>query len=93
MYVPIIKEFAPTLSRAIDGHFGLAISGIIPVIARVFGTNSNDISAINTAIINDKDAQEKLSQIEREHGDWIESIMDSVNKLSTVKINVEMTWK
>lgn len=91
--LPLIQKFAPTIGAAIGGPMGLATGYVIPILANAFGSKPNDFKDLVKNILNDSHAQEKLESIEHEHGDWVCTLMDSVNNLSSMKINIELTWQ
>jgi len=91
--LPIISKFAPTIGNAIGGPFGVAAGYIIPVLADAFGVHLSQISGLPRKILSDTAAQEKLEQIETEHGAWVDGLMDSVNNLAKAEINVKLEWQ
>lgn len=91
--LPIIASYAPTISRAIGGPFGVAISYIIPVLANAFGIEPDNIESLGTAISTDEAAPDKLRKIEKDHAECLIELMHGLTELSSLKINIEINWK
>jgi hypothetical protein len=90
--LPIIEKFSPTIGAAIGGPVGAATGYIIPLLASAFSVHPSDIPGLVAKIVADPDAQKKLSEIEDEHGDWIDTLQDSVSNLISAEINVKLGW-
>jgi hypothetical protein len=89
---PIIEKFAPGIAGAIGGPIGFAAGYIIPVLARAFGSPSTDLKQLVANILNDPHAADKLGEIEHEHSDWLCSITDSVDRLTSAEVNIKLSW-
>lgn len=90
--LPLISKYSPTISAAIGGPYGFAIGYLIPILAKTFNCDPQNIAGLVKNIINDPDAQSKLESIEHDHCDWLCSIMDNVDRLSNAEINIKLSW-
>lgn len=62
----VISKFAPLLGTAVSA--GNPVAGVlVSLVGGLFGANKNDASDIISKIMNDKDAETKLKQIEYDH--------------------------
>lgn len=90
--IPTLEKFSPTIAAAIGGPPGLAISFVIPMLAKAFGADSHNLNDIVKAIVKDVDAPIKLEALEHQNHDWLCAIMDSVNNLVAAEINIRLDW-
>ena len=91
--LPIITSVAPTIGAAIGGPVGAATGYVIPILASAFGVHSTDVKGLVDKIANNGEAQNILASLEREHGDWVNSMMDTVANLSKAEINIKLEWQ
>jgi len=91
--LPLISKFAPSIGEAIGGPVGLAAGYVLPILATSFNAKPADIKQLVTNILNDSNAKDKLETLEHEHGDWICTLTDSVNNLSSAEINLKFEWQ
>lgn len=92
--LPVLEKFAPSIGAAIGGPFALAAGYAVPLLASAFDTHPSNIKQIVEKIIQDPDAAKmKLENMENEYGDWITSLMRSVNNLLKAEVNVRLEWK
>lgn len=89
---PIIQKFAPAIAGAIGGPTGFALGYLVPILANAFGAHPNNMKEIIANIINDPLAANKLGEIEREHGDWLCTVTDNIDRLITAEINIKLEW-
>lgn len=91
--LPIIKNFAPSIGAAIGGPVGLTAGTALHILANTFeSTPSNPLQLVEK-IVKDPDSQKKLEKVEQEHGEWLSSLMDSVDTLSKAEFNIKLEWK
>lgn len=90
--LPIIEKFAPSVGAAIGGPLGFASGYIIPILASAFDAKPTDIKQLVSNIITDPRMQSKLESIEQDHGDWLSSLTDNLDRLVTAEFNVKLAW-
>lgn len=90
--LPLIEQYAPTVGAAIGGPFGLAAGYAIPVLAHAFSAKPTDVKSLVATMLSDPQAQNKLQDVESEHGDWINSLMENNNNLTKAEIHINLEW-
>lgn len=90
--LPLISQYAPTLGAAIGGPFGAAAGYALPVLASAFNHNPTDVRGLVQKIMDDKDAQGKLKNLECEHGECLSLIQNSFGNLSKAGIHINLEW-
>jgi len=91
--LPIISKFAPSIGTALGGPIGFATGYILPILAKAFNANPQNLSELVNNIISDPDSQTKLESIEHEHGDWLCTTLDSIGNLAEAEISVKLKWQ
>lgn len=91
--LPIIQKFAPSIGEIIGGPIGLSVGYIIPILASAFNVHPANLKQLVSTIVQDPDAESKLQHIEKEHGDWLCTILNSVSALSKAEVNVKLEWQ
>ena len=90
--LPTLEKFSPSIAAAIGGPVGFAMSFIIPLLAKSFGTETHDVSSLVKAILKDPESPVKLQSLEHQHHDWICGMLDSINNLQSAEISIKLEW-
>jgi hypothetical protein len=90
--LPLITKFAPSIAGAIGGPVGIAAGYVVPILANAFGTHPTNIAGLVQQIVSDPNTQGKLEALEVDHGDWIESLLDTTERLTSAEINIKLGW-
>ena len=90
--LPILEKFAPSIATAIGGMPGFALSFVIPLLAKSFGTDTHNLSDLASKILKDQDAPLKLQALEHQHHDWICAVVDSSTRIKNAEISVKLNW-
>lgn len=90
--LPTIEKYAPTLGSFFGGAPGIALSIVVPLLAKAFNTEAMNFSDLISRIMKDEAAPLKLQSLEDEHYDWLCSLLNSVNKLKSAEIVIKLDW-
>lgn len=90
--LPIIEKFAPNFGNIIGGPVGVASGVALSLLARSFNAHPSDFRSLVANILNDKEAQNKLSSLDKEHGSWLTSLISEIKPPSSVVLSLKMDW-
>lgn len=90
--LPVIAHYAPTLAAAFSNPLGTACGYVVPLLASAFGSGTSNLSGLVKNILNDPKAESKLAQLETDHKDILNQLMQDVNDLTSAEISIKLNW-
>ena len=90
--LPVIKNFAPTIATAIGGPMGAATGYAVKALADTFDAKPENIHDVCKNIITDPCACKKLSNLENDHKDFIQSLIGNFDDLSKAEISFKIEF-
>lgn len=90
---PIIEKTAPVLAGALGSPLaGMGANFAISLLSSKFGIKPKDIEDLSHSILNDPNAEDKLTELEETFAHWFATNTSKIPLPSNAELNIKVNW-